>query len=77
MKLLIALLMEEAGVSLCQEAAPRWASSLEDAPDGFCLRPGPSPDRVSGVNRPTFHPTSFPPELGLVRLCLEASSFHS
>lgn len=78
MKLLIAPLTEEAGVSLCQEAAPHWASSLEDAPDSFYLRPGPSPERVSGVNRPTFHPASFlPPELGLVRLYLGASGVHS
>lgn len=80
MKLLIAPLTEEAGVSLCQEAAPRWASSLEDAPDGFCLRPGPSPGRVSGVNRPTFHPASSSPplpELGLVQLCLGDIGFHS
>lgn len=74
MKRLIAPLTEEGGVSLCQEAAPRWASNLEDAPGGFWLRTGPSPGGVTGVNTPTFRPKSSP-ELGPVWLSLGAGSF--
>lgn len=62
MKRLIALLTEEAGVSLCQEAAPRWASNLEDALGSFWLRTGPSPGGVTGVNTPTFCPRSSNPQ---------------